>query len=165
MKNKITQDYVKNLFYFKDGNLFWKKPTGHRIKIGDQAGSVNKTGYLYVGINNTSYRVHRLVYLYHHGYLPKFVDHINGNRVDNRIENLRDCSSSENNQNRIKKIATSKWYGVCWAKKENRWKAQIQVNHTNKHIGYFATEDEAARAYNRAAKNSFGEFARINAVD
>jgi hypothetical protein len=93
------------------------------------------------------------------------IDHINGNGLDNRKENLRIVNQSQNGQNRDKQINnTSGYKGVTWHKQCNKWLAQI--NHKGKHysLGLFETKEAAAKAYNEAALTYFGEYARINHV-
>lgn len=106
MTIKLTQKYVRSLFDYKDGNLYWKVRKAYRIKIGDLAGYVNITGYQEVIIDGKSYKAHRLIFLYHHGYLPKFLDHIDCNKLNNDINNLREATKSQNkmNQRKIKDI-------------------------------------------------------------
>lgn len=94
----------------------------------------------------------------------QFVDHINGNPLDNRRANLRLCSRAENNRNqtRLTPGKSSAYKGVCWDKREGRWKSCITLGEKHRHIGYFATEVEAARAYDAKAIELFGEFACTN---
>lgn len=94
------------------------------------------------------------------------VDHINGNKLDNRRENLRAVTHQQNmlNWNGRSGSSTSKYRGVSWDKCRNLWKAQIQVKGVNAFIGRFTTEDEAALAYNEQAIKHFGAFARPNKV-
>jgi len=88
------------------------------------------------------------------------VDHINHNGLDNRKSNLRKCSSSQNSCNRrMRKDNTSGIKGVYWYKLRAQWKAQIQVNGKNKHLGFFSSKEEAAQIYSEAAKKLHGEFA------
>ena len=102
----ITQAQVKDLFEYKDGNLYWIKKThpSVRIDIGDKAGTIlNKKqgrGYIVIKVNKNSYLAHRLIYLYHHGYMPEFIDHIDGDQGNNKVENLRPCSAVQNQYNR-----------------------------------------------------------------
>lgn len=93
----------------------------------------------------------------------KYVDHINGNGLDNRKENLRICNKAENGRNRPKQINNSSGYkGVGWDKEKSRWRAQIMVNQKNKFIGRYDTKEDAAKAYDQEAKRLFGEFAYLN---
>ena len=150
---ELTQDKVKELFEYRDGALFWKHRTisrGRKLKKGGQkVTTVAPDGYLRVGFNSRQYLVHRVIFLYHHGFLPECLDHINGIRSDNRIENLRTCTKSENLQNRIFKNTSSKYVGVCWNKSRNKWRAQIQVNGKLVHIGYFENEIDAAISHDK----------------
>lgn len=91
------------------------------------------------------------------------VDHIDGDGLNNQRSNLRQAGASENNQNARKHAAAySQYKGVSWCKREGRWFAQIQYQHRRRHLGYHASELDAARAYDVAARELFGEFARPN---
>jgi hypothetical protein len=92
-----------------------------------------------------------------------FVDHINNNTLDNRKENLRPSNSRENSSNRSKteRETSSKFKGVTRIN-NNKWKAHIGINDKDFHIGYFKTENDAAKAYNREAKEIFGDKAKLN---
>lgn len=90
-------------------------------------------------------------------------DHINGDKLDNRKENLRVCTSAENKANKGKQSNNTAGYkGVCWQKYAKKWQAQIKANGTLRYLGLFDTAKEAARAYNEVAKEIHGEFARLN---
>lgn len=91
------------------------------------------------------------------------VDHINGNKLDNRKENLRVCTARENRLNRKKsKNKTSKYKGVHWNKDNSKWRAKITVNDKSISLGCFITELEAAEAYNKSALTYFGKYAKLN---
>lgn len=93
-------------------------------------------------------------------------DHINGNTLDNRRVNLRGCTNAENARNRPRRISSSsKFKGVSRVRGYDRWRAYIKCDGVKKHIGYFDSEEEAARAYNNYALSLHREFARINAID
>lgn len=92
-----------------------------------------------------------------------FVDHINGDTLDNRRSNLRLCSRSQNNRNKTAhKNSTSKYLGVCWDKARSKWKSTIYVGNKVRHLGRFKNEVDAAHAYDKAARSEFGEFANLN---
>lgn len=96
----------------------------------------------------------------------EYVDHINGDRLDNRRSNLRICSNQENLCNKPKQLNnTSGYKGVTWRKIAKKWLAQIQVNNKTIHLGYYETKEEAALAYNIAAKKYHGEFACQNDIE
>lgn len=93
------------------------------------------------------------------------VDHIWGNRLDNRKENLRICTNSQNQYNsRIQKNNKSGYKGVSWHKKNKKWKAKIQLSGRDIHLGYFICPIEAAKAYNKSAIENYGEFAWLNKI-
>lgn len=83
--------------------------------------------------------------------------------LDNREENLRICNTSQNGANRLtNKQSKSGFKGVFWHQQHGRWRAQLILNRKKIHLGYFDTKKDAARAYDVAARNAFGEFARLN---
>lgn len=93
------------------------------------------------------------------------VDHINGNKLDNRKSNLRLCSTSQNHGNMRKSIVnTSGYKGVIWRRRERKWLAQITFHKKVVFLGYFDNPIDAARAYNAAAVKYFGEFAHLNEI-
>jgi hypothetical protein len=96
----------------------------------------------------------------------EYVDHINGNGLDNRRTNLRLCTQQQNCRNsRPHRDGTSRFKGVSWFKRDQCWRAYLVIDAKQKHLGYFADEVEAAKAYDAAAQINFGEFARLNFPD
>lgn len=91
-----------------------------------------------------------------------YVDHVNGNKLDNRRSNLRICTQSQNAANAPGRGGTSRFKGVSFDKTRGKWLAGIRVNYVKQNLGRFATEKEAAEAYDYAAQKHFGEFARLN---
>ena len=162
---EITQKYIKSLFTYRDGNLYWRVSLNRSIKIGSKAGSLKRIGYYKIGINGKTYLNHRLIYLYHYGFIPKQIDHIDNNKLNNKIENLREITNSQNHMNqKSHKNSASKYKGVSWYKRINKWRVQIQINNKNKHLGYFDDEINAAKVYNKKAIELFGKYACLNEI-
>jgi hypothetical protein len=102
---------------------------------------------------------------YMHTYLTGwgYVDHINGDGLDNRRANLREVTNAQNHFNRAKsRIGSSQYKGVCWHRARRRWRADIMRDGRSRTLGYFDDEEAAARAYDAAARELFGEYARPN---
>ena len=94
---------------------------------------------------------------------PRESDHIKHNGLDNRRDNLRICTSSQNQQNRnIQKHFSSAYKGVSWSKYHKKWHVKVKINKKSIHIGYFVSEIKAAKAYDARALQIFGEFALPN---
>lgn len=155
----MNQEIVKALFNYVDVGLYWKHSRGSNAKAGNRAGRLLGTGYRSVHVSGRRYQEHRLVYLWHHGFMPKQVDHINRVKSDNRIENLRAADHSTNQMNTDTRGSQSGLRGVRLVPKTGRWAARIYRNGKEIRIGTFATQEEASAAYKEAAKNMFGDFA------
>jgi len=142
------------------GVLRWRATVSSRAVVGSVAGTMRKNQYVQVRINGRCYLAHRLIWLHVYGVWPNGqIDHINGNRADNRASNLREATRAENMMNAKKRINTgSSLKGVTL--RNGRYKARIYVNRKEKHLGYFATEQEAHDAYCAAATKEFGAFHR-----
>lgn len=129
----------------------------NRYKPGDKAGTFDSsTGYLRVSVYGKVYYAHRLAWLFEHGDWPKNqIDHINGIRTDNRIENLRDVTNAQNAQNKTKALSFNKssgLLGVTWSKNANKWAAHIALNKKAFHLGYFTDKYAAQEAYLKRKK-------------
>jgi len=128
--------------------------------IGKPTGSVNKHGYVQVQIAGKNYPAHRLAFVLMSEAMPDYVDHADGDRQNNRWDNLRVCDMSQNMSNRgASTRSASGVKGVFQHKPSGRWRAQIMVMYKTVSLGYFDTCDAAAEAYRRAAVYYFGEFA------
>ena len=97
----LTVDLLNELFTYdkETGKLYWKAAR-QRVTVGKEAGAVDKNGYSVLRINQKRYRTHRVVFLMHKGYLPAVLDHIDGDRANNRLENLRPATTHQNQYNR-----------------------------------------------------------------
>lgn len=152
----ITQEKVQSLFnYDPETGIFTRKvKTTGKTKVGQIVGYDNKSGYKKISIDNKLYFAHRLAWLYIYGEWPeKGIDHINRNRSDNRICNLRLANQSENTQNNEKnKNNTSGYRGVTFCKATNKWISQIMINYKHVRIGKFDTPEIAHEQYVQMAK-------------
>lgn len=120
-------------------------------------------GYMQISIDGCLHLAHRLAYLHMTGEWPgNQIDHVDGNRSNNRWLNLRSANQSENNANQtIRSDNSSGYKGVYWHAGGRKWKAQIVSGHKHHHIGYYDTAEEAAEARSKAAEILHGEFARL----
>lgn len=133
-------------------------------KFWREAGCQCASGYRQIYFDGRQHMEHRVAWFMHYGEWPKGeIDHINGLRNDNRISNLREATRSENSRNRSKPSNnTSGHKGVSWINRYQCWQATIKFEGKNKFLGRFATREEAATAYNEAALQHHGEFAKID---
>jgi len=165
----LSADYLHECFEYihETGELFWRKRPAKHFKArpgsfntrwaGRLAGSINGNGYYWVEINGTAYAVHRIIWAMHFGQWPeKQIDHINRNRIDNRLQNLRLVTATENCRNKSRSSAnTSGVKGVCWDRASGKWLAQIKVDMKNKNLGRYANLEDA-RAAREAAERIHG---------
>lgn len=136
---------------------FYDAASGKLFKSsGQEIGQTRQDGYVYAKLSGGRYLVHRLVWLHATGKWPTGqVDHINGNRSDNRLENLRDVGPSINSQNQraAHRGSSSGLLGVSWRRDKEKWVACIKVSGRQKHLGFFSSPGDAHAAY-LAAKRS-----------
>jgi len=150
----LTQDELRRLFVYdpETGVLTRRVNHANGLKAGTVAGTMQRgrARYFVTRINRRLYLVHRLAWLYMHGEWPKgFIDHINGNGLDNRLYNLRDVTNKQNLQASLKppKSNTSGFKGVYWNKKQSKWVAGISIEGRRKYIGSFDSPEVAHEAY------------------
>ena len=156
-------DYLKNNFRYQDGFLYRTTVRGGE-KIGKKAGWLtycNGKPYWKIAINGKTNYLHHAIFILHHGYKPKYIDHIDGNSTNNRIENLRAATQSQNAANSVLSCKnTSGFKGVTFLKSTGKWKAQLMKNMKHISLGCYATKEEAYEAYKIGSKKYFGDFAR-----
>lgn len=143
------------------GDLTWRRTKG-AAKAGSNAGTLKTDGYIQVCFDGLLLGAHVIAFWLHHRRKPiGEVDHADRNRSNNRIDNLRDASRSQQRANSRSHIdASSRFKGVD--RHRGKWRARLYVHGRSVHLGYFATEDSAARAYDVAALAHHGEFALPN---
>ncbi len=159
--NKIPEDIGEYLRY-EDGKLYWVKKSGLRCEIEREAGCINvSTNYKMVRFRKIAYRAHRIVwFLVNKTQPPEILDHINNDRLDNRIENLRESDHSKNQYNTKKqKNNTSGIKGVSWHNKLGKYTAYIIKDGKQKHIGVYTDIKEAEKAIKQARQQLHGEYA------
>ena len=148
-----------SLFNYVDGVLINRCTHGRAIK-GKVAGRLSQYGYRRIKIGNKTYTAHGIIYLMHHGYTPIYIDHINGIRDDNRIENLREATLSQNQYNRKKnKTNTSGEKGVTFCKKLNKWRVRFNIEGKAVSFGYYEDLELASLVATEARDKYHKEFA------
>lgn len=144
-KELPTQEYLNSIFEYKDdGKLYWKIKTNNRIRIGSIAGTLNKNGYLLVQINKIMYYAHRLIWKMFYGTDPKEqIDHINHDRIDNRIENLREVSAKSNGKNSSKSKSNTSGHTNIYINSDKYKKKFMVCFRIQKYNKSFLTLEEA----------------------
>lgn len=151
----LTQSLLQKVLRYEPdtGCFYWLAPCNRfsMVTPGQLAGTLHNRGYIVIKVYGRCYRAHRLAWLYVNGVWPNpEIDHINRNRTDNRIANLREVDHLGNMQNKgAYRNNTSGYTGVSWHKQHRKWCAQIQYNKRNRHIGLFDDPQVAHVAYLR----------------
>jgi hypothetical protein len=156
-------EYLKNNFRYQDGFLYRTTVRGGE-KIGKKAGWLtycNGRPYWKISIDGKTTYLHHAIFILHNEYKPKYIDHIDGDSTNNRIENLRPATQSQNVANSaLSSKNTSGFKGVTYLKGSGKWKAQLMKDMKHISLGSYATKEEAYEAYKIGAKKYFGDFAR-----
>jgi len=161
-KQNPTQKRLQELFeYRSDGNLIRKTKPTPSTNIGDVIGTPLRSGYIQCCVDSKKSTLHRLVFLYHHGYLPDIVDHVDGDHNNNRIENLQEATKSENAmKSRRNKVSKTGYIGVYKAYKQKdgtqMYRAVITVDNVQITLGVFKTKRLASIARRKAEAKHFG---------
>jgi hypothetical protein len=148
-KPNLTAEEVRSLFHYDpDTGVFTRKVNRHRFKSGEVAGTKSDEGYINIKVQKSTYKAHRLAWLYVYGAFPDLqIDHINGIRSDNRIANLREVTHSGNTQNQRTYQRSNKSGFLGVSPNNRRWKATISVHGEYKYLGTFDTPELAHQAY------------------
>jgi hypothetical protein len=162
MIKRISHSRLLQLVHYdpETGEMKWLKPTSFRVKVGQTAGSFSGNGYKQVKIDGTVYNFHRIVWFYMTGVWPdRWIDHSDGDFTNNRFENLRLSSVSQNAGNmKMRSDNSTGLKGV--ERKRSKFAARIRHEGVRHNLGVFDTAEEAHAAYFSAAQRLFGEFAR-----
>lgn len=167
MRNQATEmpsaELLKSILDYDatSGVLTWKVNKQGQTKKGMIAGGRHSRGYISIGINGKLYLAHRIIWFMCYGVDPKDnqIDHINLNRSDNRIANLRIADSIQNRTNtKVRKHSKSGIKGIRKYKDTNRWQARISINKKEHVIGYFDTPEEAHAAFCKKSEEVRGQF-------
>jgi len=159
MNKDLYAPHLKHYIRYEPftGQFFWRVSPGRGHPVGKETGKSYLNSYKIVSLRGKNFLAHRVAWLIYYGSWPEgIIDHVNGDKSDNRIENLREASRSQNMANRGPRKGR-KYKGV--SKKRNRFQAYITKGGERKHLGWFDCEHEAAKAYNIAAKILHGDYA------
>ena len=146
----VNTALLKELFDYDNGNLIWRVDK-YRSRKGTIAGSKDNKGYMQIKLNQKVYRLHRIIWLWHGRELPEQLDHIDRNKLNNRIENLRASTPSMNQWNTCKSDN-----GVSFHKASNKWRARIKINNKEIYLGIFNNQEEAKLVREEAARGRWG---------
>jgi hypothetical protein len=160
MEEALSLEDVRSRFSYDPETGEITRIKGKTDFIGKRAGSLRPNGYRFVQIKRRFYAEHRLVWFYVHGCWPtNYIDHINRNRSDNRIENLRECTKQQNSSNKKQnRGSASGLVGVKYRSDRGKWRADITVGGKRHYLGLHSTKEAAFCAYELAARKMLGEF-------
>ena len=140
------------------GKLHWRKAKGYKILPGMEVGGVNTIGYVQMGFDGMKLLAHRVIWLMVYGELIPDIDHKDGDKSNNRIDNLRSATRVQQNGNStLAKHNTSGHKGVSFRKDRKKWRAFISINDKFVHLGYFDNQSDAIKRYSEAAIEHFGQ--------
>jgi hypothetical protein len=158
----MDQKTALELFEYRDGALYWRVKPCRRDPIGMKAGAFDASrGYTTVGYQRKRYYIHRLIFLMHNGFMPSEVDHIDGDKSNNRVENLRAATHAQNGRNRPAQTNNKSGIkNVVWSNVRKKWVVYVKVNGKNTNFGGFEDLELAALMASEVRDKYFREFAR-----
>jgi hypothetical protein len=162
--NSVSDEELRSAFTYdpNTGEFYYTKNNRPNVNASGRAGRVAGRGYVYLSYRNRAYLAHRVAFLIVEGSWPRDqVDHINGDKTDNRWGNLRHALPSQNQCNRARRIVSKSGTRGVYATAEGRWKAEVSFQRKVYRLGHYDSIEDAAAAYQRAVKLLHGEFARL----
>jgi hypothetical protein len=160
----LEQKRALELFEYRDGKIYCKSKTSiksNKTKIGQEVGNLTGSQYLRTKIDYKEYFVHKIIFLMHHGYIPQIVDHIDGNRLNNNISNLRAVNLSQNQHNRgIDRRNKSGAKNVYFCKRTNKWAVVLSIKNKSIFFGRFDDIELADLVATEGRVKYHGEYAR-----
>lgn len=161
LKIPLTVELIKSLFIYKNNELYSIK----KDKPCAQSGNRDKYQYNTISINERNYKQCKIIFALHYGYIPYLIDHIDRDILNDRIENLRECTKSENNLNKTKSINTKYKYKGIYTTNHNTFVARIQIDKKAIKVCGLKTIESAALEYNKLAIKYHREFASLNIIN
>lgn len=164
----LTQNRLKECLEYhpSTGDFIWLWRDGisesvNQRDTGSKAGSSTSNGYIQICIDGINHLAHRLAFLYERGTIPDLVDHKDGNKANNRWDNLRAATNQQNGFNAgVSKANKSGRKGVCWDKRNQKWLVSIMVSGKSLFLGRFSVLDDAVKARQEAEEKYFGSYQR-----
>ena len=150
---------IRTAFTYDNGVLRWQASPSRNVKAGSAAGSANQRGYVQIQWNRKLFVAHKLIFAYHHGWIPPLVDHIDGDTTNNKIENLRAATVAENQYNSRRRADNASGYKNV-RKRGLKWQVCVVKDGRKNHYGCFDTLDAAVLVAQQAREQLHGSFAR-----
>jgi len=167
-REPLTQARVKELFDYSEDEPQWTLRHAydkHCVDKGTRAGKAPLNRYCDICIDGYWHRLHRIVFMWHHGYMPEYVDHKDQDKMNNLIGNLRECTAYQNHANKMLMPTRTSRYAGVHKLPNGQWLMRAMMQGKMERRGPFNTERRAAMAYNRVKFRLFGEFATLNPMD
>jgi len=152
-------DEFRKYFSYVNGELLWKKAKGSRGQIGKRFGSLEPSGYRHGMFNKKMYREHQIIFALHYGVIPEYIDHIDGNRSNNQLSNLRSVTQKQNGMNAKLRIDNKTGHkGILFDSNRNKFRVEIVANKKKHYVGRYNTLEEAVNNMTAARTALHGEY-------
>ena len=162
LKDRLTQEEAKYWFRYKDGKVYWIRSPWKPIVVGTEAGCIkhkHSKPVRIISLKGKEYSTAKIVFLLHHGYFPKSIIYMDGNRLNTNFNNIRASTESLRNYTNSSIKAKSGYKNIYYDKYKNMWLVSMRISKSNKFIGYYENIEDAKEACNLAAKRIYGDFA------